>query len=144
MKASPKPTAVPTWGATREDRAARARYRNIEVLDPVVDIDEIFRRTRVLLVPSLWAEARSRIVVEAMLRGVPVMAADVGGIAEAKMGVPYLLPVNPIVKYQARLDERMAPVAEVPEQPTMARTTSRPGATMRRRAALVTMSTHEP
>ena len=51
-----------------------------------------------------------------MLRGVPVMASDVGGIPEAKMGVPYLLPVNPIVKYEARLDEQMVPVAEVPEQ----------------------------
>jgi surfactin synthase thioesterase subunit len=44
------------------------------------------------------------------------MAADVGGIPEAKMGVPYLLPVNPIRHYAARLDEQMVPVAEVPEQ----------------------------
>jgi len=32
------------------------------------------------------------------------------------MGVPYLLPVNPIVKYQTRLDEQMVPVAEVPRR----------------------------
>ena len=32
------------------------------------------------------------------------------------MGVPYLLPVHPIEKYQTRLDEQMVPVASVPEQ----------------------------
>jgi medium-chain acyl-[acyl-carrier-protein] hydrolase len=44
------------------------------------------------------------------------MAADVGGIPEAKMGVPYLLPVRPIEKYETRVDEQMVPVAQVPEQ----------------------------
>jgi surfactin synthase thioesterase subunit/glycosyltransferase involved in cell wall biosynthesis len=108
--------AVPTWGTNAQDRAALRARPNITLLEPVDDIDVLLRRTRVLLAPSLWAEARSRIVLEAMLRGVPVMAANVGGIPEAKMGVPYLLPVNPIVKYQTQLDEQMVPVAEVPPQ----------------------------
>lgn len=108
--------AVPTWGTNEADRKALARLPNVQVLEPVDEIDTLFRRTRVLLAPSLWAEARSRIIVEAMLRGVPVLAADVGGIREAKMGVPYLLPVRPIEKYQGRLDEQMVPVAEVPPQ----------------------------
>ena len=108
--------AVPTWGADAADRAALAARPNITVLDPVDHIDTLLARTRVLLVPSLWAEARSRIVVEAMLRGVPVMAANTGGLPEAKMGVPYLLPVNPIARYQPRLNERMVPIAEVPAQ----------------------------
>ena len=108
--------AVPTWGTNAEDRAALAARSNITILQPVDDIDDLLRRTRVLLAPSLWAEARSRIVLEAMLRGVPVMAADVGGIPEAKMGVPYLLPVTPISKYRPSLDEQMVPVAEVPPQ----------------------------
>jgi len=79
-------------------------------------VDDILRRTRVLLVPSLWAEARSRIVVEAMLRGVPVIASHIGGIPEAKLGVDYLLPVRPIERYQAQLDEQMVPLADVPAQ----------------------------
>ena len=108
--------AVPTWGTTAADRAALAARPNIRVLDPTDRIDVFLGRTNVLLVPSVWAEARSRIVVEAMLRGVPVMAANVGGIPEAKMGVPYLLPVRPIERYRANLDERMVPIPEVPPQ----------------------------
>lgn len=108
--------AVPTWGSNENDLAALKRHPNIHILEPADQIDPILERTRVLLVPSLWAEARSRIVVEAMLRGVPVIASNVGGIPEAKLGVDYLLPVRPIERYQPRLDERMVPVAEVPEQ----------------------------
>jgi surfactin synthase thioesterase subunit/glycosyltransferase involved in cell wall biosynthesis len=107
---------VPTWGTTQADRAALARRANITLLDPVDNVDDILRRTRVLLVPSLWAEARSRMVVEAMLRGVPVIASDIGGIPEAKLGVDYLLPVRPIEKYRAQLDEQMVPLADLPAQ----------------------------
>jgi surfactin synthase thioesterase subunit/glycosyltransferase involved in cell wall biosynthesis len=108
--------AIPMWGTNQRDQAALRSRANVTLIEPVDDIDALLARTRVLLVPSLWAEARSRMVVEAMLRGVPVMAADVGGIPEAMMGVPYLLPVNPIARYETRLDEQMVPVAEVPPQ----------------------------
>lgn len=108
--------AVPTWGTNSADRAALEGRANVRLLAPVDDINVLLARTRVLLVPSLWAEARSRIVLEAMLRGVPVMGSDVGGIPEAMMGVPYLLPVNPIKRYGAQVDEQMVPVAEVPPQ----------------------------
>jgi surfactin synthase thioesterase subunit len=108
--------AVPMWGTTAEDRRALAARQNVTLLKPVDDINLLLARTRVLLVPSLWAEARSRIIVEAMLRGVPVMAADSGGIPEAKLGVPYLLPVRTIEHYESRVDEQMVPVPQVPEQ----------------------------
>ena len=108
--------AVPTWGTNQQDLAMLKARPNVRLLAPVDDINLLLARTRVLLAPSLWAEARSRIVLEALLRGVPVLAADVGGIPEAMMGVPYLLPVCPIVKYQMRLDEQMVPVADVPAQ----------------------------
>ncbi|HBY63598.1 MAG TPA: hypothetical protein DEH78_27550, partial [Solibacterales bacterium] len=110
--------AVPTWGTTPEDLAALRAHRNITVMDPVDNIDDLLRISRAMIVPSVWAEARSRVIVEAMSRGVPVLASDVGGIPEAKLGVPYLLPVNPVVRYRLTLDENLVPIAEVPPQDT--------------------------
>ncbi|MCC7498962.1 MAG: glycosyltransferase [Bryobacterales bacterium] len=108
--------AVPTWGTNAGDLERLRSLPNIEIIPPFDRVADLMRRTRVLLVPSLWAEARSRIVVEAMAFGLPVVASDIGGIPEAKLGVPYLLPVKPITRYRAAVDENMVPVAEVPEQ----------------------------
>jgi len=108
--------AVPTWGTTPEEFTALRALPNVTLLPPVDDISEVLRQTRVMLVPSVWAEARSRMVMESMLSAIPVMASDVGGLKEAKLGVPYLLPVNPIVRYQASLDRNMVPMADVPMQ----------------------------
>ncbi|MDY7094050.1 MAG: amino acid adenylation domain-containing protein [Acidobacteriota bacterium] len=108
--------AVPTWGTTAEDRRRMEALPNVTVLDPVDDIDEIFARTRVLLMPSLWHEAYGRSTVEALLRGLPVLASDVGGLPEAKLGVEPLLPVRPLEGYTNAFDERNLPVAKVPEQ----------------------------
>jgi surfactin synthase thioesterase subunit len=104
------------WGTNEADRRALEQPPNISILPAVDDIKMLLSRTRVLLVPSLWAEARSRIVVEAMLHGVPVVASEIGGIPEAKLGVDYLVRVQPIEKYRERVDDQMVPVAEVPDQ----------------------------
>jgi glycosyltransferase involved in cell wall biosynthesis len=108
--------AVPMWGTTDGDRATLEHLANVRLLPPVDDVDEIFCQTRVLLMPSLWGEGFGRIAVEAMLRGIPVLASNVGGIPEAKLGVDYLLPVRPIERYRDELDDRMLPIAVVPEQ----------------------------
>jgi surfactin synthase thioesterase subunit/glycosyltransferase involved in cell wall biosynthesis len=108
--------AVPLWGTQPEDLEELKRRPNVALLDPVDDIDDLLRVSRTVLVPSVWAEARSRMVLEAMSRGVPVLASDVGGLHEAKLGVPYLVRVNPIVRYRAELDVNLVPVAEVPPQ----------------------------
>lgn len=108
--------AVPTWGAEAADLDELRWRPNITILDPVDNIDDLLKLARVVLVPSIWAEARSRIVLEAMSRGIPVMASDAGGIHEAILGVPHLLKVNLIRRYKPAVGSGMVPVAEVPEQ----------------------------
>ena len=108
--------AVPTWGTTAEDHETLGKLPNVSMLAPVDDIHGLMMQTKVALVPSLWAEARSRVILEAMVRGIPVMASQVGGLSEAKLGVDYLLPVNPVVRYRATVDHLMVPSAEIPPQ----------------------------
>jgi glycosyltransferase involved in cell wall biosynthesis len=108
--------AVPTWATRDRDRLALHRLPNVRVFDASEDIEEFLARTRVLLMPSLWGEAFGYLSVEAMLRGIPVLASRVGGLPEAKLGVDYLLPVRPIERYEERLDERLLPTPVVPEQ----------------------------
>jgi surfactin synthase thioesterase subunit/glycosyltransferase involved in cell wall biosynthesis len=108
--------AVPLWGTQADDYSDLRARPNIDLIGPYDDIDDLLKQTRVMLVPSIWAEARSRMVLEAMSRGIPVLASDVGGLHEAKLGVPYLIRVRPIVRYKPVLDASMVPLADVPEQ----------------------------
>lgn len=85
--------AVPTWGADQGVIDQLQALPNVHILQAANDIEDILRQTRVLLAPSLWSETFGYVVPEAMLRGIPVLASDIGGLPEAKLGVDYVLPV---------------------------------------------------
>jgi glycosyltransferase involved in cell wall biosynthesis len=108
--------AVPTWGTTSADQVALEALPNVTLLAARDNVEELYAQTSALLVPSLWDEAFGAVVVEAMLRGIPVLASNVGGLPEAKLGVPYVLPVSPIERYTDEVDERGVPVPIVPAQ----------------------------
>jgi glycosyltransferase involved in cell wall biosynthesis len=108
--------AVTSWGTTDRDRAALGQLPNVSILAPSSNIDDFLKYTRILLVPSLWDEAFGTIVTEAMLRGIPVLASNVGGLPEAKLGIDYVLPVRPIEEYTDKLDDKLLPVPVVPDQ----------------------------
>jgi glycosyltransferase involved in cell wall biosynthesis len=104
------------WGTTAEDRRALARLPNVTQFGTCRDIEEFLERVSVLLVPSLWYEGFGLIVVQAMLYGIPVVASDAGGLAEAKLGTRFVIPVRAIESYQAVYDEHGMPKPIVPAQ----------------------------
>ncbi len=108
--------ALPGWGTTAADRRALAAHSNVTVLRNCKQIDDVLQNTRVLLVPSLWFEGFGLIVVEAMLRGIPVVASDAGGLAEAKLGTGFVIPVRPIERYEAIFDDQGLPRPVLPDQ----------------------------
>ena len=101
--------AVPGWGTTADDRRALQRLPNVEILPNARRIDDLLARTRLLLMPSLWYEGFGLIAMEAMLRGIPVVASDSGGLQEAKRGTGYVIPVATIERYQPVYDEHSMP-----------------------------------
>ncbi|MCU1236081.1 MAG: glycosyl transferase, group 1 [Candidatus Solibacter sp.] len=100
---------VPGWGTTSDDNRALASLNNIRSLPSARNIDDIFARTRILLMPSLWYEGFGLIVMEAMLRGIPVVSSDSGGLVEAKHGTGYVIPVHTIERYEPVFDEHAMP-----------------------------------
>lgn len=108
--------ALPGWGTTSDDRREMAKLSNIKLLPNVKNIEQVLSRTRVLLMPSLWYEGFGLSVMEAMLRGIPVIASDSGGLLEAKMQTRFVIPVRPIERYEPEFDEHGLPKAVAPEQ----------------------------
>ena len=108
--------ALKGWGTTSQDRAALSALPNVRVLDTVPDIEDVLHEARCLLMPSVWYEGFGLIAMEAMLRGVPVVASDSGSLEEAKRGTGCVVPVRPIVKYEMVFDDTGMPRAIVPEQ----------------------------
>lgn len=108
--------ALAGWATTTQDRQLLAEIPNVDLLDPVENIDEVLARTSVLVVPSLYREGFGLVVVEAMLRGIPVVASHYAGLIDAKLDVEHLVPICPIERYMPRFDERGFPVPVVPDQ----------------------------
>ena len=106
--------AVPGWGTTAADRRAVERLPNVRWVPNAASIDDLLAGTHLLLMPSLWYEGFGLIVMEAMLRGIPVVASDSGGLCESKCGTGYVIPVQGIERYQPVYDELAMPCPVVP------------------------------
>jgi glycosyltransferase involved in cell wall biosynthesis len=56
---------------------------NAVYMDKQIDMRTVYSRTNVLIVPSQWQEAFGRVVIEAQVSGIPVIASRTGGLSEA-------------------------------------------------------------
>ncbi len=108
--------ALRGWGTTPEDEAALAALPNAALLENVPDIEDVLGRCSVLIMPSLWYEGFGLIVMEAMLRGIPVVSSDSGGLLEAKHGAGYVIPVRPVEGYRMEFDAAHMPRPVLPPQ----------------------------
>ncbi len=60
----------------------REALDNVIVIPNTTDMRSIYGRARLLLAPSLWWESSGRVVVEALLNGIPAIVTDRGGLPE--------------------------------------------------------------
>lgn len=64
------------------EEATLADLSNVTALAPRDDVGEIYAQTRILLAPSQWEEQFARVIYEACINGIPVLASSIAGILE--------------------------------------------------------------
>src|SRR5690606_641011 len=78
---------VESWPLAQDDKRSLlesiSKLGNAEYSDRVPNVETIYRKTKLLLVPSIWEEAFGRVVIEAESCGIPVIASARGGLPEA-------------------------------------------------------------
>ncbi len=74
---------VENWGVHPLTRQVLAAYPNVTSWPRQSDMTLVWRKTRLLIVPSQVPEAFGRVAPEAQLQGIPVIASRHGGLPEA-------------------------------------------------------------
>jgi len=57
-------------------------FPNVAIIGHQTDMRPVYASTRALLLPSLWHESGARVIAEAQLNGIPILASNTGGSAE--------------------------------------------------------------
>ncbi|KAF5543240.1 glycosyltransferase family 4 [Fusarium napiforme] len=85
-----------SWGADSANVKEMEDLANMTVRPSCAVEKDLWRDIKVLIVPSLWCEAWGMVVVEAHLRGIPVVSSNAGALSESMLGLDYIVPVTPI------------------------------------------------
>ncbi|MES2999413.1 MAG: glycosyltransferase family 4 protein [Pseudomonadota bacterium] len=83
------------WGNALKTLGYEATdFPNVKVIGHQKDMRAVYGPTRALLLPSVWHESGARVIPEALLNGIPVLASNSGGSAElvGKAGRIFDLP----------------------------------------------------
>jgi len=98
-----------TRASARADCPEIAQSTNIDFAENVSDMRAVYGRARVVLYPSLRFEGAGRVAIEANANGIPVIAHNIGGVAEMLDGAGFLF--DPPA--EMRKDWRAEPLPEV-------------------------------
>jgi glycosyltransferase involved in cell wall biosynthesis len=99
-----------SWPMDRQQIAtlaeAIAPLRNVTFRRMTLRMADEYAQARILLVPSVWEEAWGRVVTEAQLNGIPVIASAIGGLPESVGSGGVLIPPGSAIEtWNAHLRE---------------------------------------
>jgi glycosyltransferase involved in cell wall biosynthesis len=77
-----------SWPLAEKDRQSFIKTHlsglpNVRLGEPQSDMRKVYGRSKILLAPSVWEEGYGRVVTEAQISGIPVVASTRGGLPEA-------------------------------------------------------------
>ena len=71
------------WGnALQVLKYKAAEFPNVKIIGHQRNMKPVYAVTKALLLPSVWHESGARVIAEALLNGIPVLASRTGGSAE--------------------------------------------------------------
>ncbi|KIY00057.1 uncharacterized protein Z520_03742 [Fonsecaea multimorphosa CBS 102226] len=105
--------ALSSWGTDPKVEEELRQLVNVDLRPTTGNMEKIWSEIKLLLVPSLWLEAWGIVVVEAQLRGIPVISSDAGAIPEAKLQVPDIIHVNSITGERTAGGEYVIPEQDI-------------------------------
>ena len=87
------------WGGGYDDNEEEQRALaflksapNVQLRPGTHDLRPVYAKTKILVVPSKWLETFGRVVLEAQLNGIPVVASDRGNLPATTGKGGYILP----------------------------------------------------
>jgi glycosyltransferase involved in cell wall biosynthesis len=81
-----------------------SRLENLSVKG-YTDADEIFSQISILLVPSTVNETFGRVVIEAIMRGIPCLCHDIGGLSEAMRSPLFRVPYKNLDQWINKIEK---------------------------------------